>query len=103
VDRLKTGWRTRFRSRAMLVAALVASAACGNAVRQGRSPAYLIVDSLTGASGAQPGKFGNVVESDVVTNVKATVAGQSVLVPTVFEDVGQVVLRLALKDPGTAN
>jgi hypothetical protein len=88
-----------------LLAVLILSLAggsCGKVVREGRSSSYLIVDMLTAASGAQPANFGNTLESDVVTNVKTTVNNTSVLVPTVYEDPGEVRLRMALKNVGGA-
>jgi hypothetical protein len=93
--------RARMTVLAGLVACLAGSVSCGDVVRQGRSPGYLIVDLLEASSGAKAQTFSNVLESDVVTNVQATIDGQQVLVPTVFEDFGRVQLRLALKDIGT--
>ncbi len=83
------GFRT-----ALLLCALIC-ASCGTAVRQGRGSSYLIIDRLQGASGAKPGSFGDVLQSDVLTNV--TSSGGAVQ-PTVFEDVGEVTLRMAMKD-----
>jgi hypothetical protein len=51
----------------------------------------LIIDSLRGASGADPGQLDGVLTSDVLTN------------GGVIEDGGSVTLRLALKDPGTTS
>jgi len=85
----------------LVAAAALVSASCGETATQGRSPAYLVIDQLTASSGAQPQTTGNVLESDVVTNVKQTVNGDTVLVPTVFEDGGFVEMHVALKDPGT--
>ena len=48
----------------------------------------------------EAGDVRHTLESDVVTNVKTTVGGQDVLVPTIYEDIGQVTLRMALKDVG---
>lgn len=79
---------------------LLASVSCGDVARSGRSPSFLVIDLLTGASGARPGEFGNVLASDVVTLVTQTVDGNQVKVPTVFEDPGQATLRIVLKDPG---
>jgi len=62
----------------LCVAAL--SACTGGALGQGRSPAYLVVDSLVGGSGT------NVVQSDVSQRV---------------DDVGQITVHLALKNIGT--
>jgi hypothetical protein len=90
--------------RAMLTVAvagaLMVSASCGEVVRQGRSPSFLVIDFLGAASGATPGTYGQTLESDVITNVTQTVGGQQVKVPTVFEDIGQVQLRILLKDQG---
>lgn len=72
---------------------------CGHTNSEtGRSPSYLQIESLTAASGASPGSFGNVLQSDVVTNIKVTVGAQELLQPTIFEDLGRAVLRMALKD-----
>ena len=38
-----------------------APSACGDVARTGRSPAFLIIDSLEGASGAEPDAFGDVL------------------------------------------
>jgi len=76
--------------------------ACGEVARTGRSPAFLIIDALEAASGAEPDAFGSVLYSDVETIVENQVAGQTVRTPTIFSDTGRVTLRLALKNPGTA-
>jgi hypothetical protein len=67
-----------------------ASVSCGDVVRQGRSPVYLVIDSLGLAKGDDPTKFANPLLSDVDTN------------GTVFNDVGSVVLRASLKDLGSS-
>jgi hypothetical protein len=82
------------------VAALaLASASCGDLTRQGTASSYLIVSGLEAASGADPSTFGGTLNSDVVTVVDD--------VPTVFNDIGRVRLRLAMKDvltqPSTNN
>jgi len=88
---------------AALALAVGASVSCGKANSEGRSPSYLFIDGLTASSGAKPDTFGNALESDVVTNVKTTVGGQDVFVPTIFEDYGRVSLKMGLKDTGGAN
>jgi hypothetical protein len=87
----------------MMALAMVAASSCGSElVRSGRSPAFLIVESVTAASGADGGtKFGGSLGSDVLTFVKKTINGVPTLVPTVFSDNGQVELSLGLKNPGT--
>jgi hypothetical protein len=87
-------------ARAALIGAVaVAASSCGEVARTGQSPAFVIIDSIQGASGADPGAFTSVVSSDVITNVQG--AG-SVRVPTVFADLGRVTMRLALRNPGTS-
>jgi hypothetical protein len=88
---------------AALALGIGASVSCGQANSQGRSPSYLFIDGLTASSGAKPDTFGNALESDVITNVKTTVAGQETYVPTIFEDFGRVTLKMALKDTGGSN
>lgn len=80
---------------------MATAAACGKAAQQGRSPVFIVIESMGAASGARPDQFANVLESDVVTNVQQTVGGQAVLVPTVYEDIGEITMRLSLKDQST--
>ena len=101
------GQRSRLRGRMRRIAAMTTGAAllalplsgCTSTQMEGQSPAYLIVNSLLGASGATPDKFGGTLASDVITLVK--VSGSDALAPTVYEDTGQVTLTLAMKDPGS--
>ncbi len=53
----------------------VGIAGCGEASRTGRSPVYLVIQNLQGASGADPTKMSGVLYSDVLTLVKASGAG----------------------------
>jgi hypothetical protein len=85
-------------ARAMVVVAVAAGlfvTSCSKLIRTGQSPSYLIVNSLQGASGAEPGSFGSTLASDVITVVNGT--------PTVFSDVGQASLQLQLKDEGSGS
>ena len=70
---------------------LLASSGCGDMTREGTGSAYLILDALEAAPGAEPDKFGGVLLSDVLTVVDD--------VPGVYNDIGQVTVRLAMKDP----
>jgi hypothetical protein len=72
------------------LASVVAAAAagCGEQVREGRSPAYLMVTKMSAASGAEPDKDSDELSSDVVTN------------GGVIEDIGTAQFKLALKDIG---
>jgi hypothetical protein len=90
--------------RAGLLSALVAPVVgCGTVATSGESSSYLIVQSLQGASGAEPDKLSSTLSSDVLTLVKRQVGGQQVLIPTIYEDMGRVIFRLGMKNPGTAD
>jgi hypothetical protein len=82
--------RTASRIARFALASVVAMAAagCGEQVREGRSPAYLMVTKMTASSGAEPDKDSDELSSDVVTN------------GGVVEDLGLVQFKLALKDIG---
>jgi hypothetical protein len=73
---------------------------CGDVVRQGRAPVIVVIDSLQAASGAEPGNMGGFLLSDVQTLVDQNIGGQTVRVPTIFNDVAQVTMRLIPKDAG---
>jgi len=90
-------------SLAFLCAALVVSASgCGEVARTGQSPAFLIIDALEADSGADDAEeFTTLLMSDVETIVEVQQGGQTIRVPTRFNDTGRVTLRLALKNPGT--
>ena len=81
-------------------AAVGLAAGCGDLATQGRSPAQLTIMSLSAASGAEPDESGATLRSDVITNVKKTVDGQQVDVPTIFNDIGTANFALIMKDPG---
>jgi hypothetical protein len=87
----KAVWGVRIRLVGALVCAVLVSS-CGTQTREGTASSYLLLTSLTGASGAKPGGFGTVVFSDVITVVND--------VPSTFSDPGQATFQLALKDPG---
>ena len=84
-----------------VLAAALGAAGCGEVARTGRSPGYLVMERLEGASGADPDQFSTVVGSDVQTLVRKTIDGQETLIPTIFMDPGRVLLSLGLKNPGT--
>lgn len=79
------------------IALLAVSVSCGDVVRQGRSPVYLVVDQLT----ASPGGVGsaatttNVLQSDVAVNSPAPC---SMTTPCIYNDGGTVQLRALRKD-----
>lgn len=95
----KVVWGSRA-TLAVLISALLFPG-CGRA-GEGRGPSVLVLDVLTGASGADPDTFSNVLGSDVQTYVKVG----NVLVPTTFEDPGEATFHVAMKDiasPTTSN
>jgi len=96
----QTGLRTI--NRMVLAAALAAATvSCGDVVRQGRAPVYLVIDGLAAATGSKPGTFGSFLQSDVITNVTSPApCTTSAPCPTIFNDIGQATLRLSLKDVG---
>jgi hypothetical protein len=92
---------TRFLALLGLVAM---TASCGDVVRNGRSPSYLVIDSLAGIRGASTlGTPTSTLISDVITNVSTPPpCTQTSPCPTIFGDPGQAVMHIALKNPGTA-
>ena len=84
-----------------LVGLVCGSTACGDVVRQGRSPALLVIDQMQAASGADPGTFSGFLLSDVQTLVEQQINGETLRVPTIFNDVGQATVHLVMKDQGT--
>src|SRR6266545_1121201 len=95
----------RHLSRFLALAALIGTAtSCGDVVRNGRAPSYIVIDSLEGIRGfttLQPPA--NTLSSDVITNV-TTPLPCSTTAPcaTIFSDPGRASMHIALKDPGTA-
>ena len=99
-----TGWGRAVAAWGLAALAVAGSVSCGRQnTDTGKGPSYLYIESLTAASGAKPDSFGNVLQSDVVTNVTVQVGNEQVKSPTIFEDMGRAVLRMALKDVGSAN
>jgi hypothetical protein len=84
---------------ALLVAA---SVCCGDVVRQGSSPVYLVIDVLQGVRGAvSPAPPATTLDSDVITNVTSPApCTPENPCPTIFGDSGLATLRAPLKDPG---
>jgi len=73
---------------------------CGDAVRQGRSPVYLVIDQLTASSGAKSsGTQANTLQSDVVTMITTPApCTNDAPCPTIFSDSGAVTMRALQKD-----
>jgi hypothetical protein len=87
-------------TRFIVLAALAATAAsCGNA-RDGRSPVFLGIDSLTGAQGGPTaGTPASTLISDIQRDVTSPAPCTTINpCPTFFNDLGQASLRIVLKD-----
>jgi hypothetical protein len=90
----------QFQKLSAAVALITASVSCGDVVRQGRSPVYLVIDQLTAASGATTGGAkSNTLQSDVITMVtQPAPCSTDTPCPTIFSDSGGVTLRALQKD-----
>lgn len=78
---------TRAASLLLVAGAAATVAGCSSTVREGQSPAYLVLRSLQATSGqGDGGQFTTVLRSDVMTE------------GSVFEDNGKVELSLAMRD-----
>jgi hypothetical protein len=75
-------------ARLAAIAVMGASISCGSLTQQGTGSSYLVIDALEAANGST---FSSFLNSDVVSATGGIV-----------NDVGQVSLRLAMKDPGSA-
>jgi hypothetical protein len=85
--RTKVVWGSRIKVAIALAsfATLLVLTACSDAIRTGQSPSYLVIQSLTGGSGAGSGQ---VVQSDVLSDTGSIV-----------QDSGSATLQVVLKDP----
>jgi hypothetical protein len=82
------------------IALITVTVSCGDAVRQGRSPVYLVIDQLTASSGAKSsGTQANTLQSDVVTMITTPApCTNDAPCPTIFSDSGAVTMRALQKD-----
>jgi hypothetical protein len=83
------------------VALAALTSACGDVIRDGRSPVVLVVDSLSGASGggANSGTFTGTLRSDVLVNLTSPApCTPERPCPTIFNDSGKVILHLEPKN-----
>jgi hypothetical protein len=84
-----------------LTALMAATVSCGDVVRQGSAPVFLVIDQLTAIRGGVAGTASSTLVSDVITNViTPEPCSAASPCPTVFGDSGSVVLRAPLKDTG---
>jgi hypothetical protein len=92
----------RIITRILVTAAVAAGgSSCGDVVRSGRSPMFLSIDSLTGAS-APSTTMTSTIASDVITTVTSP-APCTTDAPclTIFSDPGAAILRVVPKDVST--
>jgi hypothetical protein len=90
-------------TRLMGIAALVAaSVSCGDVVRQGSSPVYLVIDVLQATRGGGKSTTATTnLLSDVITNITTPdPCTNASPCPTIFDDIATVTLRAPLKDTG---
>jgi hypothetical protein len=92
----------RIVNRIVLTACLAAAcASCGDVVREGKAPVFLVVDQLEGAQGNKNTTFFSNLVSDVITNLTTPApCSADNPCPTIFNDLGRVTLRLTPKDIG---
>jgi len=76
---------------AVAVSGIVGLTSCASDLtRTGSSPAFVSIDSIQGASGADPETFGVPLASDVQTGGGT------------FNDLGRATMRIGLRNPGTS-
>ena len=85
-----------------IAALIAASVSCGDVVRQGSSPVFLVIDLLQGIRGGGSSTTGaSSLVSDVITNTTSPApCSAATPCPTIFGDSGTVALRAPLKDQG---
>lgn len=76
----------------------VALSSCSDLASTGTGPAYLIMESVSGAPGSDDTSFGSSLLSDVVTIVTTTVGGVETRSNTVWNDLGRAVVRAEMKN-----
>lgn len=79
---------------------VAATSACGDVIRQGKSPVVLVIDTFTATSGgASAGTPSATLRSDVIVN-KTSPAPCTPAAPcaTIYDDFGQVKMHLVPKD-----
>jgi hypothetical protein len=89
----KVVWSAGMRLAAVLGLTL-AHVSCGSLTTQGTGSSYLTITKLEAASGADPGKFGGTLDSDVITTKDGATG--------IYGDLGKITLKLGLKDPGSS-
>ena len=82
-----------------MTALVAATTSCGDVIREGRSPVYLVISLLQAAQGNHISSFGGSLTSDVLTLVTSPdPCSQTNPCQTIFNDVGRVDLKISPKD-----
>lgn len=84
-----------------IAALLAATISCGDVARQGRSPVYVVIDSLLAAPGGGFGanQFTGTLRSDVIVLLRTPdPCSPASPCPTFYSDSGQVTLHLQSKE-----
>lgn len=86
----------------LLAAIAGSSVSCGDVIRDGKSPVFIVISQLLAARGGTTvGAFGGTLFSDVITNVTTPAPCSTTSpCPTVFADSGRVTLRISPRDIG---
>ena len=83
----------------VMAACVLTASGCGSELlRTGHAPVILVIRSIEGASGQDPGSFVSNLQSDVQVLIRRTVAGVETVTPTIFNDLVRVTLELIVKD-----
>jgi hypothetical protein len=78
---------------------VAATSACGDVIRDGRSPVYLVVNSVEAAPGHAPATFFSNLNSDVIRRVTTpSPCTETAPCLVVFNDLGRAKVSLASKD-----
>ncbi len=87
----------------VLAAVATAGASCGDVVRDGSSPVYLVIEQLQASRGGpQTGTLQNFLISDVITNLTSPApCTVQTPCPTIFGDPGTVTFKLAPRNINT--
>jgi len=86
---------------AVVAACVLTASGCGNELlRTGRGAHILVIRSIEGAAGSDPGTFVANLQSDVQVLIRSTVNGVDIVSPTIFNDLARVTVELTQKDQG---
>lgn len=79
---------------------VLSGASCADMARTGSGPAYLVIENVSASRGGGTTFTSNLL-SDVQTLVDVTVGNTTVKQPTIFNDLGQAIIRAEMKNTVT--